>query len=377
MVRRNTKRSYPIQWSWLGLSQIIDLKDVLRYPGLPWQRWGLSHNKDISLEFIDAFDRITEEFGERSDLLPTGKRNGIMLLEHHGHWYWDEITRQLNISVIIEHRHTRPWDFSKITRNPSVTYDFLRTIFSDDVLVRHARYLPIDIVDAHVDLPWDRYLLSCNSGMTIALMDKIDRYAKENPTAAVHNEWNLDELSSSMAPEEIAKAPRLTWSRYWLSQNDRITIGFVLRHYEVRKLPRSYDRWRWHAILAKARDINDYDLDALPHQLDRPWLRLSWNPWLRDPALSRLTAEQRGRLVGEELAARLSRSLLFRYWSDWHSDMYDPEFMSSQGRHYIGNEITVRDLAQIDPVFRYRYYDVPGIVFCPQFADVGLMISRR
>ena len=398
MSKSRNKRTKPSCWSWLGLSHIADLKEVLRRPNLPWERMGLSYNKDISLEFIDAFDRITigdrgaeegsdritKEFGERSDRAEWVKQLGerskdsyaLMTYPPGGRWYWAEITKRIDINIIIEQRLRRPWDFSKVGQNPTVTYEFLRTVWSDSTSIPlFARHLPIKIVEDHLDLAWNRCLLSSNPGMTVDLIDKIDRYAEDNPNANIHDEWRWNNLSEYMAPDEIAKAPRRPWIRQWISRNDRITIAFVLKYYGPRKLPKTKGRWYWPGILSRASDINEYDLATLPHRMRRPWISLSWNPWLRDPTIRRLTKQQRGNLVDEELAAKLPRSLLFRYWDDWHPNMYDPGFLTDDRHCYGDNKLTIRDAAQIDPVFRRLYYDIAGVVLCPQFADIIVMTS--
>jgi hypothetical protein len=88
-------------WIWYYLSRNVPIADVLKNPYLPWDLEGLSLNKDISIEIIDAD-------------LPNVR----------GEWNWYYISMNIDPYDFLQHRD-RPWDPKGLSYNRKIPMSML------------------------------------------------------------------------------------------------------------------------------------------------------------------------------------------------------------------------------------------------------------
>ena len=50
------------KWDWIELSRVVPLSDVRKYPGLPWDKDGLSYNHTLTISDIQSLSEIDGEW---------------------------------------------------------------------------------------------------------------------------------------------------------------------------------------------------------------------------------------------------------------------------------------------------------------------------
>lgn len=183
------------EWDWFKISKAINIKEVWKYPDMPWRRDGLSCNSNITMELID-YNNFPNATGE---------------------WSWEELSIYMSISIIVTHRD-RPWNKIYMSYNPGITMDIIDLDFpnatGDWNWTALSSTLDINTIIKNSDRPWVKDGISSNRGITIDIINSLYH---------LPGRWLWTNISSSISISEVFKYPHLPWSRNGLSYNNDIT----------------------------------------------------------------------------------------------------------------------------------------------------------
>lgn len=197
------------EWNWWHLSSRVPIGDIRARPDLPWDRYGLSQNKEMTVDVMNHLDHV--------------------MTNSAGEWDWWHLSSKVPMDEIRLHPDL-PWDRRGLSQNNEITVeamnylDHVMTSATDEWEWWHLpSRVPIGDIRLHPDLPWDREGLSGNKDITVALMDELD----EVLTSAT-GEWDWYDLSVHVPMEEIRLHPDLPWDAEGLSLNPGVTVDDVV-----------------------------------------------------------------------------------------------------------------------------------------------------
>lgn len=169
-----------------NIDDIINHRDLI-----PMDRYQLSWNPNITLEWMD-----------RIDSLPEARRG----------WNWYYISRIISITEVIENPLER-WNMEGLSRNKDITLDiidqYMPNASGDIYWPGLSERVPISDVMEHPYLTWDKMGLSRNKDINISIL-------KMNlPNATRRWLWTI--LTKNMPIEEIRHNPSLEWNKIELN----------------------------------------------------------------------------------------------------------------------------------------------------------------
>ena len=238
-----------MQWSWYLLSIYVPIEDVLRNPEMPWSKWGLSSNRDITLDIKRRIDAIH---------MPNTRGMG---------WDWYDLSTNVPIEDVLRNPDL-PWDRRGLSKNEGITIDIknrLDSMYMPDtgrewVWLFLSITMPIEDVLLHPDLPWNREGLSWNEGITLDAKRRLDNMPR------AREEWSWRYLSRHVPIEDVLRNPDLRWSRKGLSKNKNLTID-AKNMFDDMHTPDAWEGWHWEHI---SRNV---PIEDVPRNPDEPWDR--------------------------------------------------------------------------------------------------------
>ena len=181
----------------------------------------------------------------------------------------------------------KPWDWSKLSRNPNITWDIVQKVPNKQwiwcVLCQHPN-ITWDIVQQNPDIPWDWYGLSYNPNITWDIVQKHpgswDWYGlSRNPNIATRDiiqqnpdkPWKWSCITANPNWDIIQQYPDKLWCWYGLSENPNLSWDFVQQNLNK--------QWNWTGLSANP----NITWDIVQQNLNKPW---NWTGLSANPNLS-------------------------------------------------------------------------------------------
>jgi hypothetical protein len=134
----------PSKWNWhvISMHKNITIDMILNHPECPWHWLGIFQNPNITLQMmLDNHDKI-RDFDDKSeniqsiipiidwDLLscnPSITPNDILAHKDED-WDWEMLSKNKNITIsVVNELFDKPWDFDYLTENPNITINDIAT----------------------------------------------------------------------------------------------------------------------------------------------------------------------------------------------------------------------------------------------------------
>jgi hypothetical protein len=117
-IEKHIKLFFPWDWRYITMNPNLTVEFIMKYSDVEWDWHWISQFSKFIMEIIDKYSSYL------SDIL-----------------YWDDISRNPNISEYITESKALPWNWKYLTNNPNITFNF---------------------ITKHLDKPWDWKKLSYN-----------------------------------------------------------------------------------------------------------------------------------------------------------------------------------------------------------------------
>lgn len=134
------------EWNWYELSMVIPMDDIRAHPDLPWNREGLSWNKDITVEAMNKLDEV--------------------LTSATGEWEWWHLPSRVPIGDIRLHPDL-PWDAEGLSLNPGITVDDVVHLGVEGDI---DSVVSMEEIKANLLWPWSKRLMSGNPRITMEMV---------------------------------------------------------------------------------------------------------------------------------------------------------------------------------------------------------------
>lgn len=269
---------------WRYLSANVPMRDVRNHPNLLWDREGLSHNRQLTLDDVDNL------------IMPNATKI----------WNWRYISMFISMDEV-RNNPNRTWDRVGMSFNRNLTLDDVDNLTMPNAIYKWnwryiSRHINIDEVIDNPNRTWDREGLSLNEGIDLCIVDDLDMpnasnsweyaYLSEHLDAwdiiysdrpwnngnlmlnktineeilkwkgIIHNtskwDWCWDDLSKSIDMETIYKYPNLPWDIGTLSSNPHLTVN------DIKTLGINLD-WNWCSLTITI------DIDEIRRNPELPW----------------------------------------------------------------------------------------------------------
>lgn len=124
-------------WDWQLISQHIDVREVLSHPDAPWNRDGLSRNKNItcmeeilSLEMPNAVGLWSspEDLSEEEEVDIEYKLHNPDMP-----WDWHAISRRVSMQDVLDNPYL-PWDKDGLLLNKNIPIEYLKKMYDDSTM---------------------------------------------------------------------------------------------------------------------------------------------------------------------------------------------------------------------------------------------------
>lgn len=218
---------------WKYLSSHVPMHDVRRNPNLPWDREGLSCNKELTINDID----------------------NLIMPNAGGRWNWSDISIYINIEEVRQHPN-KTWNRFGLSFNETLTVDDVDNLILPNAdrewdWMNISRSINIDEVIEYPDKPWDREDLSLNKNIMMYIVDDLDM-----PNAV--GRWHYAYLSEHLHIYDIMLYSNRPWNNGNLMSNKTIDIG-ILTWKGVFKNPTKW-KWCWYEVSKNIRieDVHKY-----------------------------------------------------------------------------------------------------------------------
>lgn len=275
---------------WEYLSSNVPMRDVRNCPNLPWNREGLSNNKDLTLDDVDNL------------IMPNATKA----------WDWRYISMFISMDEV-RNNPNRRWDKDGMSFNRNITLDDVDNLIMPNAIYKWnwryiSKYIDIEEVINDPNRTWNREGLSCNEGIELWMVDELDmpnandrwdyaylsQYLNAHDIIFIDEDWNdgnlvcnktinedilkwkgiIDNtskwhwcwysLSSSVDMKTICKYPKLPWDIDGLSSNPHLTVEYI-------KMLGIDLNWKWSKLTIT---IDIIDIRRNP---ELPWV-IEWLP---------------------------------------------------------------------------------------------------
>lgn len=244
-------------WDWSSISSNINIKEVIKYPHLPWDKDSLSHNCGINCDIINGNPKL----GNATD-----EWNVCSLISHI-----------VDIDRAMDMFPNWPWHISNIMLNYNITLKAALkcgSFTSNMYMISHLSS-KVDIIDVlnNSHLQWCKRGLSSNKGITLDIVlnhnfpnatDDWDITALSHFIKDATNtpyEWFIKSRYSNI--NDVLHNPHLPWDRKGLSMNSSLILDVVDNLY----LPNAVNDWDW-SLMTKY--INRTEI---VNNKDRRWIK--------------------------------------------------------------------------------------------------------
>jgi len=231
----------------------------------PWDWWGFSENRSISL---DAMLMIDAAFiGDKWSWGCLSFNHSVTcdILERYidEPWNWKWISANPNITwKFIQEHMDKKWDWQTLSRHPAITWEIVQSNPVDangDLIPWDFRWMSshpkmLDVILANPDNPWNWAAVSENPALTIDIVrESMGTYLWE-----VWDWWNLSRLPgigkfvaelydavgiNNFTSIDVAKYIIRKWSWLLISANPTTDISVV-------KTIATKGRWHWNSLSA-------------------------------------------------------------------------------------------------------------------------------
>ena len=93
------------EWKWYWISSNISMSEVYKYPYEPWDRRGLSLNKDISIDLV----------------------HNLVLPNATGYWDSSSVSKNISISDVYKYPY-EIWNRQCLSMNKNITIDLIHNL---------------------------------------------------------------------------------------------------------------------------------------------------------------------------------------------------------------------------------------------------------
>jgi len=162
----------------------INIQDVRDNPTLPWNRYGLSYNRGLTINDILYLQ------------LPNATRD----------WNWHIISSYASIQEVRDNPHL-PWDRDGLSNNKNLTLYDIENL-----------QLPNATEYKYIDDDDDDYVPILEDP-DISIDGLIARYM-----SGTIDDWDWYHISKNINIQEVRLHPHLPWNRYGLSMNIGLTV---------------------------------------------------------------------------------------------------------------------------------------------------------
>ncbi len=274
------------RWDYISIFNSITMEHIKANPHKPWDYNYVMFNKNVTWDFY------VNEIIPRTNQVILGPYLSISMTLH----------RIVDLKVV-EHTLDANWDWGKLSKNPSLTWDFIRkyaskdwnwdllsihpnitweiilsNLFVDDMEINwdwtglsRKPNIPWSFVKKNMDKPWVWKGLSSNSGITWDIM-------QSHPFIS----WNfcLASENPNITCRIALENPHLNWNWNYISKKPDLTWELVKKHHYDDSMPVPWDcvriPWDWHNI-SKHENIT---IKNISENSNYPWdwSEVSWRP---------------------------------------------------------------------------------------------------
>lgn len=211
-------------------------------------------NPSLTLDMIDAYPEFTWNW---QNLSCSPNMTLEYVLKHRDrNWNWAFLSKYLDMNDIINHLDL-PWAMNFMCINSSLTFEHVMILIErghkDDLdwhFLSIHRNITFDHVSSHLDLPWKWYELSCNPNITI-----------ENVLEFIDKPWCGEQLSLNkhITIDDVINHPDIPWDWLNLSRHPNITLENILDHPEL--------HWNWECVSMNP----NLTIKHILENIDKPW----------------------------------------------------------------------------------------------------------
>jgi hypothetical protein len=229
-----------INWktSYVSLNENLNDTIIKLYPNYNWDYSNMSGNSSISFEFLNFLDNNIGCI-DKCRLSSNKTVSLLNILNNPNIWIDRYLSMNPNIcsSYILKEGSTRNWFIPAVSSNPGIT---ARDIYKQL-------------------LPLDPYCLSSNPNLPI---DYVSKNKKLN--------WNYYEISKNASLTDIESFHDIPWDSTGLSQNRNVTMEYVNSRKDI--------NWKLNDLSQHVKDYNNklFDKSHIHYMCSNPNIDKDW-----------------------------------------------------------------------------------------------------
>ena len=263
------------EWNWCLLSMNCSLEEILTNPTEPWERHFLSNHPEITVGFMEEFDKLVppNEKEQWYDYYLADKDIPIDVAVNHPKYKWREHMVKYNKNITLEFvkcnlagtlvsKEDNDWYLRDIMLkfSPPLDDPLCNPMFLGNdagaILSRNAN-LTAAFVSEHMALNWNwAWILECTRDIENIM--RICPDLLDNPNS---NHWNILSSNENITMDIVTAHKNARWNKYALTCQPQI-IAAILRGESP---PDLLEHWNWGFISYR---VKIEDVLRLPHY---PW----------------------------------------------------------------------------------------------------------
>lgn len=215
-------------WDWMSLSTNIDIRDIKKYPTLPWRLYNLSRNSTITVKDLLEIN---------SDV---------------NYWDWRNISRNIDINEVISNPYL-PWSKGDLSWNKGINKYVIEELeipnsMTDWCIEFLSATAPMDYIANSKRYIWDINYISTNEDLKMKHIPLLEKNGYKCHDIYQH-------MGSFINIQEVCDNPLCEWDRSDLSCNPGITMNLV----KNLNLPNSKEVWYFPELIKvlSIQDIKD------------------------------------------------------------------------------------------------------------------------
>ena len=280
-------------WNWRLLSMTCPLEEILANPTEPWERHFLSNHPEITVEFMEEFDKLVppNEKDQWYDYYLADKNIPIDVAVNHSKYKWRDHMVKYNKNITLEFvrnnltwtlisKEDNDWCLKKIMLkfSPPLDDSLCDPMFLGNnagaILSRNAN-LTADFVSEHIALNWAwGWIIECTRDIENIM--RICPDLLDNPNS---NHWNILSSNENITMDIVTAHKNARWNKYSLTYQPQI-MAAILRGESP---PDLLEHWNWGFISQR---VKIEDVLRMPHY---PW---NWRTLSSSPNMTMEIIEQ-------------------------------------------------------------------------------------